>query len=94
MECLADALRANPSLELHIVVDCLRSTRESPEKASSATLLGALQASFPSQVRVSLYHTPALSGFLKKVAPKRYNEGWGLWHGKIYGFDDDIVISG
>ena len=31
---------------------------------------------------------------LKTYVPKRYNEGWGLWHGKIYGFDDDVIISG
>jgi CDP-diacylglycerol--glycerol-3-phosphate 3-phosphatidyltransferase len=53
-----------------------------------------LQAAFPNRVHVSLYHTPALSGLLKKIVPKRYNEGWGLWHGKFYGFDDDVVISG
>jgi CDP-diacylglycerol--glycerol-3-phosphate 3-phosphatidyltransferase len=29
-----------------------------------------------------------------RLVPKRYNEGWGLWHGKIYGFDDDVVLSG
>merc|ERR1712093_807977 len=94
VESLASALRANPSLELHIMVDFLRSTRESPERASSAHLLNRLHDDFPKQVRISLYHTPALSGLLKKVVPKRYNEGFGLWHGKVYGFDDDIVISG
>lgn len=45
-------------------------------------------------MHLSLYHTPALHGLLKRLVPKRYNEGWGLWHGKIYGFDDDVMLSG
>lgn len=31
---------------------------------------------------------------MKKLIPKRYNEGLGLWHGKIYGFDDNLILSG
>lgn len=26
--------------------------------------------------------------------PKRINEGWGLQHMKLYGFDDEIMLSG
>ena len=26
--------------------------------------------------------------------PKRINEGWGLQHMKLYGFDDEILLSG
>lgn len=26
--------------------------------------------------------------------PKRINEGWGLQHMKLYGFDDEIILSG
>lgn len=91
---LHGALKANPDLELHIITDFLRSTREHPTSTSSASLIASLQASFPTQVHLSLYHTPALHGLLKKIVPKRYNEGWGLWHGKIYGFDDNVMLSG
>ncbi|KAK9899372.1 hypothetical protein P389DRAFT_168340 [Cystobasidium minutum MCA 4210] len=94
VQTLHEALKAKPSLELHIITDFLRSTREHPTSTSSASLIASLQASFPSQVHLSLYHTPALHGLLARIVPKRYNEGWGLWHGKIYGFDDDVMLSG
>ena len=94
IQTLHSTLAERPELELHILVDCLRSTREHPNGPSSASLLAGLQAAFPKQVHVSLYHTPALHGLVKKWVPKRYNEGWGLWHGKIYGFDDNVIISG
>jgi hypothetical protein len=41
-----------------------------------------------------MYHTPNLTGLRKKVIPKRINEGWGLQHMKLYGVDDEIVLSG
>uniref|UniRef100_A0A0W0FSC7 CDP-diacylglycerol--glycerol-3-phosphate 3-phosphatidyltransferase n=1 Tax=Moniliophthora roreri TaxID=221103 RepID=A0A0W0FSC7_MONRR len=31
---------------------------------------------------------------MAKVVPPRFNEGWGTWHAKIYGADDDVMISG
>uniref|UniRef100_V5EVL2 CDP-diacylglycerol--glycerol-3-phosphate 3-phosphatidyltransferase n=2 Tax=Kalmanozyma brasiliensis (strain GHG001) TaxID=1365824 RepID=V5EVL2_KALBG len=31
---------------------------------------------------------------MKKIVGKRFNEGWGLQHMKIYGFDNDVVLSG
>jgi len=40
-----------------------------------------------------MYHTPNLTG-LKKYIPKRVNEGWGLQHMKLYGIDDEIIMSG
>ncbi|KAJ2369398.1 CDP-diacylglycerol--glycerol-3-phosphate 3-phosphatidyltransferase, partial [Coemansia sp. RSA 2607] len=46
------------------------------------------------RVRVSLYHTPALSGISKQLWPQRYNETFGLQHIKLYMFDDDTIISG
>lgn len=94
VEALHQALRQNTDLELDILVDGLRSTREHPRGESCASLIASLHEAFPRQVRISLYHTPALSGLVKRLVPKRYNEGWGLWHGKIYGFDDDVIISG
>ncbi|CAG8962272.1 hypothetical protein HYFRA_00005327 [Hymenoscyphus fraxineus] len=41
-----------------------------------------------------MYHTPNLTGLRKKYIPKRINEGWGLQHMKLYGMDDEIIISG
>jgi phosphatidylserine/phosphatidylglycerophosphate/cardiolipin synthase-like enzyme len=41
-----------------------------------------------------MYHTPNLTGLRKKIIPKRINEGWGLQHMKLYGIDDEIIISG
>ncbi|TFK46642.1 hypothetical protein OE88DRAFT_1667261 [Heliocybe sulcata] len=31
---------------------------------------------------------------MAKLVPPRFNEGWGTWHAKIYGADDDVMISG
>lgn len=41
-----------------------------------------------------MYHTPNLTGLRKRFAPKRINEGWGLQHMKLYGIDDEIILSG
>lgn len=85
-------MRNNPDLRVRISVDILRTTRE--RDYSSANLLSALTREFPERVHIGLYHTPALNWWLKRFVPPRYNEGWGLWHAKIYGVDDDVLISG
>lgn len=41
-----------------------------------------------------MYHTPNLTGLRKKYIPRRINEGWGLQHMKLYGMDDEIIMSG
>lgn len=41
-----------------------------------------------------MYHTPKLTGIKKKLIPRRFNEAWGLQHMKLYGFDDEIILSG
>jgi CDP-diacylglycerol--glycerol-3-phosphate 3-phosphatidyltransferase len=41
-----------------------------------------------------MFHTPNLTGLRKKWIPRRINEGWGLQHMKLYGFDDEIILSG
>lgn len=48
----------------------------------------------PDRVEVRMYHTPNLTGLRKKYIPKRINEGWGLQHMKLYGIDDEIIMSG
>ncbi|KAI9746453.1 MAG: CDP-diacylglycerol--glycerol-3-phosphate 3-phosphatidyltransferase [Claussenomyces sp. TS43310] len=91
---LQQALRRQPKLRLNILTDALRGTRESPE-SSCASLLAPLVAEFGSErVDIRLYHTPNLTGFRKHYIPQRINEGWGLQHMKLYGIDDDIIISG
>lgn len=79
---------------MEILIDCLRGTRVSKGGESSATLLLSLIREFPDQVQVSLYHTPDLTGMLKRALPQRFNEGIGLMHLKLYGFDDTIMLSG
>ena len=94
IEHLEAALDRNPSLQLTILVDALRGTRESAPTPSCASLVSRLHSRFPERVSIRLYHTPNLKGWLKKLVGKRFNEGWGLQHMKIYGFDNDVVLSG
>lgn len=91
--CLASALDNNPELEIHILTDALRGTREAPSK-SSASLLAQLMRKHDSKIDIRMYHTPHLNGINKIVVPKRFNEGFGLQHMKIYGFDDEVILSG
>ncbi|EEB05172.1 CDP-diacylglycerol-glycerol-3-phosphate3-phosphatidyltransferase [Schizosaccharomyces japonicus yFS275] len=93
IEVLRSALTNNSMLQVSIVADALRSTRETP-KESSASLLVTLKKEFPERVQIRLYHTPNLHGFKKRVVPPRMNEGWGLQHMKIYGADDAVMLSG
>ncbi|KAL2176384.1 uncharacterized protein P884DRAFT_203261 [Thermothelomyces heterothallicus CBS 202.75] len=91
---LREALRAKPELRLSILTDALRGTREAPSP-SCASLLAPLVAEFgPDRVEIRMYHTPNLTGLRKRYVPKRINEGWGLQHMKLYGFDDEIILSG
>ncbi|TVY44482.1 CDP-diacylglycerol--glycerol-3-phosphate 3-phosphatidyltransferase, partial [Lachnellula occidentalis] len=91
---LHQALKSKPNLKLSILTDALRGTRESPEP-SCASLLAPLVDEFGSdRVEIRMYHTPNLTGLRKKYIPKRINEGWGLQHMKLYGVDDEIIISG
>ncbi|CDS04092.1 hypothetical protein LRAMOSA07047 [Lichtheimia ramosa] len=93
VETLHTALSRSEKLQAHILIDGLRGTRVSKGE-SSVTLLSSLVQSFPDRVQVSLYHTPDLTGVLKKTLPQRFNEGIGLMHLKIYGFDDSVMLSG
>ncbi len=95
MSCLRDALKRNPDLTVSMLTDALRGTRESPKKPSCATLLAPLIAEFgPERFEVRMFHTPNLTGVRKAILPKRINEGWGLLHMKLYGIDDEIIMSG
>ncbi|KAF9538639.1 CDP-diacylglycerol--glycerol-3-phosphate 3-phosphatidyltransferase [Mortierella hygrophila] len=93
VEALSEALRSRPGLKVNLLLDSLRGTRDSG-KGSSASLLYPLLKAYPNQVRISMYHTPDLSGLLKQVMPPRFNEGIGLMHMKVYAFDDTLIMSG
>ncbi|RKL25813.1 hypothetical protein BFJ68_g440 [Fusarium oxysporum] len=93
-ETLKEALRKNPDVKLSILTDALRGTREAPNP-SSASLLAPLVEEFGAdRVEIRMYHTPNLTGLRKQYIPKRINEGWGLQHMKLYGVDDEIIMSG
>lgn len=93
IECVSSALNKNPNLMVYILTDALRATREAPSP-SSASLLAQLMEKYGDQVDIRMYHTPHLHGLSKKLVPKRFNEGFGLQHMKIYGFDDELILSG
>ncbi|KAK7420209.1 CDP-diacylglycerol--glycerol-3-phosphate 3-phosphatidyltransferase [Neonectria punicea] len=94
IETLREALRNTPELKLSILTDALRGTREAPDP-SSASLLAPLVTEFGAdRVEIRMYHTPNLTGLRKKYIPTRINEGWGLQHMKLYGVDDEIIMSG
>lgn len=94
VETLSQALRDNADLKVSILTDALRGTREAPNP-SCASLLASLVAEHgPDRVEIRMFHTPNLAGFRKKLVPRRINEGWGLQHMKLYGVDDEIMLSG
>ncbi|KAL9101335.1 MAG: hypothetical protein Q9163_003403 [Psora crenata] len=90
---IRDALTSNATLHVSILTDALRGTREAP-RPSCASLLAPLVRDYPERVEVRMYHTPNLTGFRKVFIPKRINEGWGLQHIKLYGIDDEVILSG
>ncbi len=91
---LHNALQHNgPDLRVSILTDALRGTREAPDP-SCASLLASLVEKFPDRVEIRMYHTPNLTGLRKALVPKRINEGWGLQHIKLYGIDDEVILSG
>ncbi|KAF4614039.1 hypothetical protein D9613_007441 [Agrocybe pediades] len=92
VHALSRRLREKPDLKLDLLLDLNRSTR--PGKDSTARLLLPLLREHPSRVSVFMFRSPNLRGILAKLVPPRFNEGWGTWHAKIYGADDDVMISG
>jgi len=93
IEAIGKALDRNKGLQLTILVDYLRSTREDARgERCSASLLGTLKARFPDRVEIRLFHTSELFGTLKRLIPRRFDEGFGLQHMKIYGADSDVIM--
>lgn len=95
VQCISDAMEKNEDLKVYVLTDALRGTREAPQLPCLALLLVSLVEKFgPHRADIRLYHTPHLSGFKKNWAPKRLNESFGLQHMKLYGTDDEIILSG
>ncbi|KAF7337004.1 CDP-diacylglycerol--glycerol-3-phosphate 3-phosphatidyltransferase [Mycena venus] len=92
VSALEEALNKKPELQIYMLFDLNRSTRPGPH--STAKLLAPLVSQFPERVHVSFFRSPSLRGILAKLVPPRFNEGWGTWHAKIYGVDDEVMISG
>ncbi|WVQ71253.1 hypothetical protein IAR50_000778 [Cryptococcus sp. DSM 104548] len=98
VEAITAALTNNPQLRVVFMLDYHRATRLStydPDlPPSTAHLLLPLVQKFPERCEVWLYRSPKLRGVMEKIIPTRYDEGWGTWHGKWYGVDDEVIISG
>ncbi|QLL32122.1 hypothetical protein HG536_0C02910 [Torulaspora globosa] len=93
IECLNRALEENPKLRIYVLIDGLRGTREAPSKCS-VSLVSQLLDKHQDRVDLRLYRTPACVGWKGWLLPRRINEGLGLQHMKIYGFDEEVILSG
>jgi CDP-diacylglycerol--glycerol-3-phosphate 3-phosphatidyltransferase len=85
-------LKRSKQLKLTILLDFLRGGRG--EEKHSVSLLEPLLRDFPNQVQLWMYHTPLLSGMMKRFCPPRFNEGLGTMHLKVYAFDHQLILSG
>jgi CDP-diacylglycerol---glycerol-3-phosphate 3-phosphatidyltransferase len=94
IETIKTALRNTPTLKVSILTDALRGTREAPDVCSASLLVPLVKEFGEERVELRMFHTPNLKGLKKKLIPKRLNEGWGLQHMKLYGFDDEVILSG
>ena len=79
---------------MSLLTDALRGTRQAPDPSCASLLASLIEDFGPERVEVCMFHTPNLTGVRKAVLPKRINEGWGLQHMKLYGIDDEVIISG
>ncbi|EPS37622.1 hypothetical protein H072_8679 [Dactylellina haptotyla CBS 200.50] len=94
IETIKTALRNSPKLKVSILTDALRGTREAPDVCAATLLVPLVKEFGEDRVELRMFHTPNLKGLKKVIIPKRLNEGWGLQHMKLYGFDDEIILSG
>ncbi|KIR81704.1 CDP-diacylglycerol-glycerol-3-phosphate 3-phosphatidyltransferase [Cryptococcus gattii EJB2] len=97
VEAIQAALTNNPQLRVVFILDYHRATRlasSSNLPPSTAHLLLPLVERFSDRCEVWLFRSPKLKGLMEKIVPARYDEGWGTWHGKWYGADDEVIISG
>jgi CDP-diacylglycerol---glycerol-3-phosphate 3-phosphatidyltransferase len=76
------------------LTDALRGTRETPNPSCASLLAPLIKEFGEDRAEIRMFHTPNLTGLRKAIIPKRINEGWGLQHMKLYGFDDELILSG
>ncbi|KAF4543460.1 Phospholipase D/Transphosphatidylase [Lasiodiplodia theobromae] len=91
---IRDSLQRNPDLKVSFLTDALRGTRETPNPSCASLLVPLVEQFGPDRVEIRMFHTPNLFGLRKKLIPRRINEGWGLQHMKLYGADDELIMSG
>lgn len=94
VEQIRRSLERHPHLRVSILTDALRGTRERPQPSCASLLVPLVEQFGQDRVDIRMYHTPNLTGLRKAILPKRINEGWGLQHMKLYGTDDEIMLSG
>ena len=95
IQTLDAALAKSQDLQVHFLLDGLRSTREFPDDSSMTLIANLISKYGPERIQFRLYRTPAFHGWKSHLIPKRFNEGLGLQHMKFYGFDNDkIILSG
>ncbi|KAI0362536.1 hypothetical protein OH77DRAFT_1388512 [Trametes cingulata] len=92
IDALQTSLRDNPALHVYLHLDLNRSTRPGPDSTVHTIL--PLVRQYPDRVHVHLFRSPKLKGIMARIVPPRFNEGWGTWHPKVYGADDNLMISG
>ncbi|KAI6132057.1 hypothetical protein EDD16DRAFT_669646 [Pisolithus croceorrhizus] len=92
LDALGSALQENPDLHVYLLLDYNRSTRPGPSSPVLALL--PLLRNHENRVHVSLFRSPMLSRLATSVVPPRFKEGWGTWHAKVYGSDDEVIVSG
>lgn len=81
----------NPNLYFHLVCDYARGNRGG-DSTRAATL--KLKQTYPKQFRLSMFHTPCLRGWRKRILPGKLAEVIGVQHAKIYIFDNTVIMSG
>ena len=98
IDAIQTQLQTYPQLRVTIILDYHRATRLSKSTSghppSTAHLLLPLLEKYSDRCEVWLFRSPKLRGIMEKIVPERFDEGWGTWHGKWYGVDDEVVISG
>ncbi|EIW84762.1 hypothetical protein CONPUDRAFT_116933 [Coniophora puteana RWD-64-598 SS2] len=92
INALHTSLRNNSDLHVYLTLDYNRSTRPGP--SSPVLSLLPLLRDHGERVHVSFFRSPKLQGLMAKLVPPRFNEGWGTWHAKIYGSENEVMISG
>jgi hypothetical protein len=91
---LRSALAAQPQLRVTFILDYHRCTREPYPRPSTASVLSALVRDHPGRVEAWFFRSPKLKGLMELLVPRRFDEGFGTWHSKVYAGDEEVIISG